>query len=270
MFIKNIFLKNEYEFLSKFAKKNITACARKCEIPPIFFKKDEEKVFDNFAKKFATNNVETLEKRLNYKTPINSLNIYKDKCIKALKGSDKKELAFVIDEQSGKCITSSIGDAKSCVLDVDSMENINPRHTLILVHGHPEVGNSSKSLPISLQDFIALNNSKIKKIIAYNVKGEESFLYKNSSFIPLGKEQLKQLKYEYLKTILDKSTGENVNKIKELITYSQKNINATAVRAEIASRLTKLQEEDGASAIIDSFWREKAASLNLTYHSDFK
>lgn len=195
---------------------------------------------------------------------------YKTKCLEALQGPNPREVVYVLEQNTGSCFTEAVGDASSCAVKLKTIQTLNKNASMVLLHGHPDISKEAGSLPVSLQDFLVLNNNKqLQKIIAYNSKGEQSFLRKKPEYKPLSEEQIKDLKNKYMKAFINESKPEQTDKIKELIDYSSKNHNSNAVKAEIAERLNKLQEEKSAKKIIDRFWSKNADRLNLIYYSDF-
>lgn len=188
---------------------------------------------------------------------------YSQKCIEALRSDKPYELACLVDEKSGKCFGEYAGDAKSCIIDAKCSSS-----PMILYHGHPPV-HDSISLPVSLQDFLVMNSSSINKVVAYNIKGEKSFLRKTPEFKQLSKIQIIKLKESFMKYFIDNIDSVEKDKIKSLIEFCNINKDSEAIKSEIAHILNQLQKNPESSKIIDSFWRKNADSLCLTYFSDF-
>lgn len=264
MFIKKLFSVKDNSLISKFSNVSV---AKKLQdtIIPIEFKKilnvseiPKEKFgvnTDDFSRFARANSI--------YKTD------YKAKCVDALKGKNPKEVVYILDEKSGACLAERIGDASSCVIDLRQINKVDTGG-LTLLHGHPASTVNSKTLPISLADFQVINDSKISKIVAYNSKGEQSFLRKNSNFHPLSESEIRILKNRYLEELLNNTSNTDIlKKIKELKIYVKQNPNSDAVKHEIARQIDQLQYQNDSSEIIDRFWRKNASSINLTYFSDF-
>lgn len=182
--------------------------------------------------------------------------IYKLRCIEALKCENPYELVVLLDKRSGKLLKEFSGGVFECKIDL-------PMNPTILLHGHPPI--DGVSLPVSVQDFILMNNSNIDKIVAYNIHGHQSFLQKEINFVPLDELQLAKLKNDYI-SFLIKSVPDT-SKIKDLIEYCMKNKDSQMVKQEIAERFTDLQYKS--PEIIDYFWQEYAPKLNLRYFSNF-
>lgn len=189
-----------------------------------------------------------------------SHNICKQKCLNALRGENPHEMAIIIDKLSGKILSEFSGDLTKCSLSLP--KNASP---LVIVHGHPPV--NGRTLPVSIQDFILMNDSNVQKLVAYNQKGQEAYLQKKVNFKPLNKNQIEQLKIAYLRHILSNASPEKVDKVKVLIKYCIKNKNAKLIKQEIAENLNELQFST--SGLVDKFWKQNAPKLNLEYFSNF-
>lgn len=186
------------------------------------------------------------------------------RCISALKGNNPKEIAFLIDLKTGKPLRMFEGDAKSCLIDLGSIDC----NSVKLIHGHPALDNSGITLPVSLQDFLVLNtNNKIKNITAYNIKGKQSYLEKNNDYVQLGSRDLIALKNRYANFLLNNSS--DTKKIEKLIQYCKTHKNSFSIKHEISKQLTELQNNKDAAVIIDNFWKENAKELHLKYFSNF-
>lgn len=188
------------------------------------------------------------------------------RCVTALCGKNPREAVCIVDKKSGELLTSSIGDAESCVIDL-GLNGLKGRD-LILYHGHVQTP-SGKTLPVSLQDFLVMNDTNIEKIIAFNSNGKQSFLKKNPNFNTLNSDEIIQLKNQYRQALLAGSKAADTAKIRELQDYVSKHPDARGVKVEIVERLNALQQKDNAHDIIDKFWRHNAHNYNLTYFSEF-
>lgn len=186
--------------------------------------------------------------------------IYKSKCVEALKGKNPYELAIIIDKNTGKCLGEFVGGGASCEISLPAGNS-----PLVLLHGHPSVNNIT--LPVSLQDFMLMNGSNIDKIIAYNSKGEQSFLRKMPDFVRLNADEISQLKADYIRYVIGAAPLEEANKIKNLMKYCTENRNAISVKQEIVERINSLQYSS--AGIVNNFWRKNSKKLNLEYFSDF-
>lgn len=191
-----------------------------------------------------------------------SADIYKSRCINALKSENPHELAFIIDKKSGQCLGSFVGDEMSCAVDIPKTSS-----SLILLHGHPQVNGSS--MPVSLKDFLLMNESNIDKIVAYNNKGEFSFLQKTSAFRQLSHDEVVKLRAEYMRHIVKTASKEEAQKIDDLARYCVKHKGSELVKQGIAERLSALQYKSG-GIIVDNFWKDLAPKLNLEYFSNFR
>lgn len=188
----------------------------------------------------------------------------KYKCIEALNSSKPKELAFLLDSKSGKVIGEFSGDAKSCVIS----GKINGDE-VVLLHGHPVINGSSKTLPVSLQDFVVLNdNSNLKQIIAFNRKGHKYSLTKMDGYQKLSSSEMKGVKDSYLRYLLNNSSKNDTKTISDLIAYCKANPNnCESIKGKVAEEITNLQYKEAAADLIDEFWKNNAKSLNLEYYS---
>lgn len=182
--------------------------------------------------------------------------MYKLRCVEALKSDKPYELAILLDKKSGKFINEYSGNALECKIDL-------PSNSAVLLHGHPPI--NGVSLPVSVQDFILMNNSNIDKIVAYNIKGQQSLLQKNANFVRLNPKQISRLKGDYIDFLI--KTAPDTCQINDLIKYCLKNKDSLMVKQEIAERLTGLQYKS--PEIIDDFWHKKAPQLNLEYFSNY-
>jgi Fe-S oxidoreductase len=123
------------------------------------------------------------------------------------------------------------------------------------------------TLPVSLQDFIVLNNTKLQKITAFNSKGMSSTLEKTENYVTLKPEAIDNLKRLYLKELLDQSPRDKTDYIRELLRQSKENQANSALKREITNRLNDLQYQEGADLIIDGFWKKHANKYGLNYTS---
>lgn len=188
----------------------------------------------------------------------------KYKCIEALNSSKPRELAFLLDSKSGKVVGEFAGDAKSCVINGKiSGEEV------VLLHGHPAINGSSKTLPVSLQDFVVLNdNSNLKQIVAFNRKGHKYSLTKMEGYQKLSNSEMKGLKDSYLMYLLNNSSKKDTTKIRDLVAYCKANPNnCDSIKGKVAEEITNLQYKEAAADLIDEFWKNNAKSLNLEYYS---
>lgn len=189
-----------------------------------------------------------------------SYSIGKQKCIDALCGENPYEKAVIIEKLSGKILSEFSGDLTKCSLNLPKSSS-----PLIIVHGHVPV--NGKTLPVSIQDFILMNDSNVQKLVAFNKIGQETYLQKKADFKPLNKSQIEQLKIAYLRHILSNASPEKVDKVKALIKYCIKNKNAKLIKQEIAENLNELQFST--TDLVEKFWKQNAPKLNLEYFSNF-
>lgn len=189
-----------------------------------------------------------------------SYSIGKQKCIDALRGENPYEMAVIIEKLSGKILSEFSGDLIKCSLNLPKSSS-----PLIIVHGHVPV--NGKTLPVSIQDFILMNDSNVQKLVAFNKIGQETYLQKKADFKPLNKSQIEQLKIAYLRHILSNASPEKVDKVKALIKYCIKNKNAKLIKQEIAENLNELQFST--TDLVEKFWKQNAPKLNLEYFSNF-
>lgn len=188
----------------------------------------------------------------------------KYKCIEALNSSKPKEVAFLLDSKSGKVLGEFSGDAKSCIINGKISGD-----DVVLLHGHPALKGSSKTLPVSFQDFIVLNdNSNLKQIIAFDKKGHKYSLTKQKDYKKLSTIEMKGLKDSYLRYLLDNSSKKDTKTISDLMAYCKANPNnCESIKGKVAEEITNLQYKETAADLIDEFWKEKAKSINLKYYS---
>lgn len=220
-----------------------------------------------FSKSSACNvDLPPMSKQTNYLRA----NTYKDRCIQSVNSNNPREVAFLLDNDTGVCLGEFQGDAGLCEISAKSLKSKLGKHSFTLMHSHPPIeGVPDMSLPVSLQDFEVMNNTDISKLIAYNAKGEYSSLKKSCDYVPLDKASVKELKKEYFEFLLNNSDPTETQKLKELLRYTAKNPNASAVKHEIAQRMTALQFKQGADRVIDSFWSKFAEKIKLIYSTNF-
>lgn len=188
-------------------------------------------------------------------------NVYKLKCIQALKSQNPYELAIVIDKLSGKSIGEFYGVGKSCEFILPNSSN-----SLILIHGHPRIGEFT--LPVSIQDFIVLNNnSNLDKVVAYNINGEQSFLQKSKGYNQLTNNEIDNMKFCYIQFLINNAAKDKKLKIKELISYCKKNENNLFIKQKIAENLDELQYTP--ENLVNKFWQENAKHYKLEYFCDY-
>lgn len=204
---------------------------------------------------------------------INSLKISdnvraKVKCVEALNSPNPIERVILIDKATGKIKFELTGDAQNCAVGLSNFTPFKGK-TFILHHGHPAVDNNGTSLPVSLQDFLVMNDTpSLEQVIAYNKFGQQSYLKKNKNFEKLNSTQIKELKNAYTIAIMS-GKNKDINKINELLQYVKTHPEAMGVKAEIAERLNSLQHNSSMKDNIDKFWRKNADKVNVTYYSDF-
>lgn len=192
----------------------------------------------------------------------------KFKCIDALNSPNPVERVILIDKATGKIALERTGDAQNCAVMFSNFAPYKGR-TFILHHGHPAIDNKGTSLPVSLQDFLVMNDaSGLDQVIAYNKAGQQSYLKKKASFEKLNHSQVEKLKATYTKAILN-GVNNDTTKIQELMQYVKSHPEARGVKAEIAERLNSLQLHSSMKDNIDNFWRENASKVNMTYYSEF-
>lgn len=192
----------------------------------------------------------------------------KFKCIDALNSPNPVERVILIDKATGKIAHERTGDAQNCAVMFSNFAPCKGK-TFILHHGHPAIDSKGTSLPVSLQDFLVMNDaSGLEQVIAYNKAGQQSYLKKKVNFEKLNHSQIEELKAAYTQAILN---GENkdTTKINELMQYVKSHPEARGVKAEIAERLNSLQLRSSMKDNIDNFWRENASKVNMTYYSEF-
>lgn len=186
--------------------------------------------------------------------------IYKAKCLDALKSENPHEIVILLDKKSGRYLCEFSGSAQECAIDLPKVSE-----PLILLHAHPSI--DGVSLPVSIQDFLVMNESNVDKIVAYNIKGEQSYLQKTPQFKPLTNKQIINLQADYMRHIVSAAPKQEAEKIDALARYCVKNKGSDMIKQEIAQRLMKLQFQS--SEIVDSFWKNNAPKLNLEYFSNF-
>ncbi len=224
-----------------------------------------KKCFTHKLNKLINNKYKTNVFNLNNQIPDKFISdIYKCDCINALNSENPYELVYVLEKHSEKCVGRFIGGTADCRLDFKNLPKNTP---LILLHGHPANPNGA-SLPVSLQDFIIMNDTNIEKIVAYGIDGRQSFLKKQPDFVPLNSKEIKMLKRKYLDFLINSASVEDKQKIDKLIKYCINNKNAKAVKHEIAEKLNELQYKSGSRSVIDSFWRDNAEGLKLIYYAE--
>ena len=190
---------------------------------------------------------------------------YKYSCVEALNSSNPKELVFLLDNKTGECVEKAVGDAVSCEFNKPAGKRL-----VSLLHGHAPILDGTETLPVSLQDFIVLNNNKnITQIVAFDKKGKESYLKKLDTFEQLSSSGLKELKKSYMKYLLDNSPKKDVEYINSLRTYCKYNPDSTGVKSQIAKSITGLQNKEYSKELVNEFWKEKAAELNLEYCCEY-
>lgn len=191
-------------------------------------------------------------------------NILKQNCVSALKSSNPYELAYVIDKKTQIPVSKFVGNLHSCEIDLQGVSS-----PVYIIHSHPSVIGDI-SLPVSLQDYILMNNNPfIEKVVAYNIKGEESYLLKKPNFVSLSEKELENLKLRYSIFLINNLPVEVSKKVKSLINYSMNNKNCDVINQEIADRLNNIQHSEFAPEIIDKFWREFSPYCNVEYFSNF-
>ena len=192
----------------------------------------------------------------------------KFKCIEALNSPNPVERVILIDKATGKIALERTGDAQNCAVMFSNFAPYKGRK-FILHHGHPAIDNKGTSLPVSLQDFLVMNDApSLEQIFAYNKKGQQSYVKKKANFVKLDYSQVEKLKNNYTKAILDGENKETL-KIRELMQYVKTHPEARGVKAEITERLNSLQLHSSMKDNIDNFWRENASKVNMTYYSEF-
>lgn len=204
---------------------------------------------------------------------IRAMNNAVSKCLDNLQGTNPREYGFLIDEVSGAVLQEGGGTSSAISLNFTiSNTSINLKKAkLAVIHGHTPIQTShgTMTLPVSLQDFIALNNTRIRKITALDKHGLHSSLEKTENFVTLSESGLENLKQKYINELLTQSPHDKTSRIKELMQYAKQHPESIAHKREIANRLEELQYQDGADIIIDGFWRKHANSYGLKYTSDF-
>lgn len=188
----------------------------------------------------------------------------KYKCVEALNSSKPKEVAILLDSKSGKVLGEFSGDAKSCIINGKIIGE-----DVVVLHGHPALKGSSKTLPVSFQDFLVLNsNDNIKQVIAFDKSGHKYYLKKLEEYKQLSTLNLRSLKNEYLKYLLENSSKQDTKHINDLVAYCKANPNnCESIKNKVAEEITNLQYKESAVDLIDGFWKDNAKSLNLEYYS---
>ena len=201
------------------------------------------------------------------------LNKAATKCIEHLQGPNPKEYGVLIDEITGQVLQEGGGTTSVVSLNFSMAHtSINIKKArLAVLHGHTPIKTSAgeMTLPVSLQDFIVLNNTKLNKITALNSKSLHSTLEKNDTFVELSETDLNVLKNKYINELMNHSPIEKTERIKELVKYIKENPEALAHKRELANQLEALQYQEGADLIIDGFWKKYANSYGLKYTSDY-
>lgn len=188
------------------------------------------------------------------------LDVYKAKCIKALNCETPHEVAIILDKNTHKYLGEFYGGAESCAVNLNKFSS-----PLILLHGHPPI--NKMTLPVSFQDFLLMNEHNIDKLVAYNIRGEQSFLQKTAQFQNLNQKEIEELNIDFICHLIKSAPKEEVEKINKLINYCKKHKNSRLVEQEIAESLSRLQFRSG--KIIDNFWHDNAKKLNLEYFSNY-
>ncbi len=217
--------------------------------------KDQVQIDDSILNKFKNTSLSLFDE--NY---LGS----KVQCVEALNSKNPRELVFLLDNETGECVGKYAGDAKSCKFDSPL-----PSRSLTLLHGHAPIEGTTKTLPVSFQDFLVLNNNNsIHKIIAFDKRGRKTFLAKGVGYEALDKSKLSTLKKEYVKHLLDNSSKDDTKHIDSLMDYCKANPNnCESIKWKVAEKITNLQYKESAVELIDSFWKNNAKSLNLEYYS---
>ncbi len=200
---------------------------------------------------------------------IKSINQAGFKCVEHLQGQNPREYAIMIDEVSGKALVEGIGTKSEVTLNfatTNTALNLT-KAKLNLLHGHTPIKTqtSEMTLPVSLQDFIVLNNTKLQKITALNSKGFASTLEKGENYIKLQPEAIDNLKHLYMKELLEQSPIEKTEPIRKLLKITREKTVDTATKRELTNRINELQYQEGADIIIDEFWKKYANSYGLKY-----
>ena len=184
----------------------------------------------------------------------------KEKCIQALKQEFPIEKAYVLDTERNILLQEKCGTKTHCQIDVDGINLHGGIQSLI--HGHPrflcEDGNYYAA-PLSIDDYRVLNNSKLHEIIATDEFGRECKMAKNKNYKSLSAKRMQHLEQELFRSLFRTLPQEIINKIKE----KPDDINYAF------SQVEKQQMTKAGMKALNDFWKTNAASLNLTYISDF-
>ncbi|MDY6309925.1 MAG: hypothetical protein SPL72_01465 [Cyanobacteriota bacterium] len=201
----------------------------------------------------------------------NFLNADIKKCVTALQGDNPREYAILADEKTGKVVTEGMGSITRCRLFLKNFDYPVKKKKLSIFHGHiPIITKAGKmTLPVSLQDFIVLNDSPVRKIVSFDAKGRSAVLEKMEDFKKLTPEDLSDLKSYYMKELLNQSPKDKTDGIKKLYEYSKTHPQDLAVKREITNEINRLQYQEGADKIIDGFWKKYSQDYRLRYNCDY-
>lgn len=266
MFIQEIMKLNKAPLLNGGIIKRFTNALR---VPEKFPFRNGETVF---SMRPNSNEYSLYNKVKSFPEHVNAFSRASGKCVEYLQGSKPKEYSVLFDETTGKVLQESLGNPYSVEMCLPRIKFFDTKNAkLNLLHGHLPIKTPKgyMTLPVSLQDFVVLNNSNLTKITAFDKRGVASILEKTEDFITLSERRLAELKQKYIDELLEQSPAEKTEGIKGLIEFSKQHPENLGYKRAIVNNLNLLQYEEGADIIIDGFWRKYANQYGLKYTSNF-
>lgn len=188
--------------------------------------------------------------------------VCKMRCIDALKDTKPYEKVFILDSRTGVKLSEINGQLESCKI---SQKLINNGDVTVL-HGHPQFENGV-SLPVSLQDFILMNDSSVNEIVAYNINGLESSLKKTPKFEKLKSSQIKELKNKYLNYLYTYASNTNKEEFDLFRSQIQMSKYPLVYKMKLLNLINSMQKEKEGAIAIDKFWLNEASKYNIIYKS---
>lgn len=190
----------------------------------------------------------------------------KDKCVKALNISDPKEVLVFVDK-SKKSVLGEFEGAFDGV-DVPSSTVSKITRDTVGLHGHPAWTAKGDTAPISFQDFLFLNETKLGEYVAFNKKGEFSSLAKTPEFKELSKSEINSLESEYMKYLIHSLSPEDKKEVSSLINQYHET-GSRMYGMKFLQIINKHQLTPEGMKATDSFWKECSSKLGLEYRTDF-
>ena len=272
--INSVSLNRNIAFSGNFSKKLLTVITAGLNSlkQDTFTKTTETKTTQHYK----TIAAELLKTAMSVNTPIVEINentdadSIKQRCISALQGNRPFEKTIVFDTQTGKADGEFDGSKQSCIIKVD---NNKPKNSLEIHHGHPQynINGECFTLPVSMDDLEVLNaNNSVKKIIAYDVQGHKSELSKSNDFQPLTKEQLEDLKSDFLVELKKLLPQKTQNQFEYLDGYCKKHTQESPfIMVKMFKHILQTQYSKEGAKTIDKFWENNSEKYNLNYYSEF-